>query len=251
MLRKFIAWRRRAHVLLVTRNTACLFCRKGMAQRAQTSELQAVNSFLEIRATSNLKRNLQRRPALLIQTHSRIHVQFAQSNRPPPASHGDIHNPVVNARKRHRLNLLPTSQDQRELALIRQGFRLFQRNSLVVGFQLLHLLRLSRRTFLRRDLPVLTLALALVLSLLSRLRIRVRIQVSAWLDWQHIRPAAIQKDEPVGRLRLPPHASFGKRQLHLRRRVDQRLDIVIFVDRSQMCKIESVTRERVQNLLHR
>src|SRR5579864_4132265 len=110
--------------------------------------------------------------------------------------------------------------------------------------------------FSRNDLLALTLVLALVLGsvlslLLRYLRIRVRIQVSAWLEWQHIRPAAIQKDEPVGGLRLPSHASFGKRQLRLRRRVDQRLDIVIFVDRSQMCKIESVTRERVQNLLHR
>src|SRR5579864_6435725 len=106
--------------------------------------------------------------------------------------------------------------------------------------------------FSRNDLLALTLVLALVLgSVLSLLlrywRIRVRIQVSAWFEWQHIRPAAIQKDEPVGGLRLPSHASLGQRQLHLRCRINQRLDVIISMNRSQMREIESVTRERVQN----
>jgi hypothetical protein len=192
---------------------------------------------LAVSADSKSERKLQRRTALLVQTHSRVNVNLAHRNRPPPATSGDVHNPVVHARKRYSLNFLPASQNQRELALIRQGFRLFLGKARILSLQLQELLLLRRLLC-----PLLARALLLILSLiLSRLRIGIRIQIRPRVDWQHIRPAAIKKNESVGVLRFPSRTSLGERQPLLCGWIDKRFKLRV-TDRDRMPEIESKGR---------
>src|ERR1700721_2786857 len=187
-----IEWLRRAHVLFVRHSVWKARPRERQPNERSAFRVQTIarRPFPGVSADSKSERNLQRRSSFLIQTHSRIHVQFAHSNRVPSATSGDVHNPVLHARKRYRLNFLPASQNQRELALVRQRFGLLQGKALVVRFQLRLLLRLLRR-------PLLARALLLILPLiLSRLRISIRIQVRPRRGRQHIRPPPIRKNEP-------------------------------------------------------
>jgi len=92
----------------------------------------------------------------------------------PSASSSDVNNPVIHARERHGLDFLSASQDQRELALIRQRFRLFLRDASVIRFRVLRLLRPTLSPLLRRAL-VLALALVLVSLILRSVDIRKEI----------------------------------------------------------------------------
>ena len=182
-----------------------------------------MNWFLGIPAISNLQRNLQRSPALLVQTHSRIHINLAHSNRPSSAICGDVHNPVAHARERHSLNFLPASQNQRELSLIQQGFRLFLGEACLLRLELHELLLLRRllRSLLAR-------ALLLILRLiLCRPRIGIRIQVRPRLDRQRICRAAIKKNEPVRVFRFPSRAPLGERKPLLCGWIEKRLKLLV------------------------
>jgi hypothetical protein len=77
--------------------------------------------------------------------------------------------------------------------------------------------------------------------LLSRLRICVRIQVDSRLDWQHIRPAAIQENKSVGRLGFPSRTSLGERKPLLCGWIDKRFKLRV-TERDRMLEIESKCR---------
>ena len=104
-------------------------------------------------------------------------------------------------------------------------------------------LQLQLLLVLRRSLrPLLAPALLLILPLLlSRLRIGIRIQVRPRLGWQHIRPAAIKKNESVGVLWFPSRAPLGERKPLLCGWIDKRFKLRV-TDRDRMLEIESKTR---------
>jgi hypothetical protein len=104
-------------------------------------------------------------------------------------------------------------------------------------------LQLQLILLLRRLLcPLPARALLLILSLiLSRLRIGIRIQVRPRVDWQHIRPAAIKKNESVRVLRFPSRTSLGERQPLLCDWIDKRFKLRV-TDRDRMPEIESKGR---------
>jgi hypothetical protein len=99
--------------------------------------------------------------------------------------------------------------------------------------------------------PLLARALLLILPLiLSRLRISIRIQVRPRLGRQHIRPAAIKKNESVAVLRFPPRTALGERKPLLCGWIDKRFKLRV-TERDRMLEIESKCRQRIQYLLRR